>query len=236
VANTSAVSNCTLAVSALKSPVVAQKFAVVGTYADDRPFVRHSSLLRAEDSIGEERKVTVHHMGPPIEVDDQCECHVIGQVGLTNEEIEAIEDWISSVATQYCSIKVLPFQQYVIVPHMDCVISEEDRPLRQRFSCVGYVIEAYQKAEVVLLKTDELPDAHRQDVEKAYPGLDRIANNPVHAKKFGFVSYGDIGLPGDGPWKIPLPGYLFHSTARYRSDAARPEPFVPTSIAQACYP
>lgn len=163
-ANNLAVPICTLAVSALESPVAVQKFAIVGTYADNRPFVRHSALLCSQDSIGEEREVAVHHMGPPIEEFDKCQCHVIGQVGLTNEEIEAIEDWIASVATQYCAIKVLPFQQYVIVPHMDWVMSEEGRMQRQRFSCVGYVIEAYRSAEVELLDLALLPEIGRAHV------------------------------------------------------------------------
>ena len=235
-ANTSAVPVCTLAVAALQSPVLAQKFAIVGTYADNRPFVRHSALLRTEDTIGEERAVTVHHMGPPIGESNQCQCHVIGQVGLTNEEIEAIEDWIASVATQYCEFKVLPFKQYVIVPHMDWVISEEGRPQRQRFSCVGYVIEAYRSAEVDLLNLASLPDAHQSDAAEAYPLLIRIATKPELAKKYGVTSIGDLGLYGDGPWKIPLPGYLFHSTARYRNNSPRPLPFVPTSVEQARYP
>ncbi len=235
-ANTSAVPVCTLAVAALQLPVVAQKFAIVGTYADNRPFVRHSALLRTEDSIGEERAVTVHHMGPPIGESNQCQCHVMAQIGLINEEIEAIEDWIASVTTQYCEKIVLPFQQYVIVPHMDWVISEEGRPQRQRFSCVGYVIEAYRSAEVDLLNLACLPDAHQSDATEAYPHLVRIANTPELSKRLGFTGFETLGLHGDGPWKIPLPGYLFHSTARYQINSPRPSSFVPTGLEQARYP
>ena len=235
-ANTSAVPVCTLAVSALQSPVLAQKFAIVGKYAENRPFVCHAALLRNNESIEAERMVGVYHMGPPFSVANDCECHLLGQISLTNEEIESIENWSAEVAANFRQIHVKPFQEFVVVPNAVREMSEENRPQRLRFSCIGYVIQAYQEAEVVLLNLDDLPDVDRSDVESAYPDLNRVAGNPRLAAMFGFLGYADLGLPGEGPWKIPLPGYLFHSTARYRSAAPRPEPFVPECVSQARFP
>jgi hypothetical protein len=220
----------------LTSTIRVQRFAVVGKYSDNRPFVRHAAMLSSETELNGECLIGLSHIGPPINNSDNGACHLIGQIGLTNEEIEAIEDWLASVETQYTALKLLPFQQYVITPHMVWVHSEEGRRLRQRFNCVGYVIEAYVAAEILLVDADSLPHATMNEVEAAYPDLQRIVGNPQLAKHFGFVSLAELGLTGDGPWKIAFPGYLFHSTHRFDRNQPRPGPFVPTSLEEICYP
>ncbi len=220
----------------LTSPIRVQRFAVVGVYSEHRPFVRHAAILNAETEFNGECKVALSHVGPPIENQYTGDCHIVGQIGLSNEEIEAVADWLASIETQYTQTKILPFQQYVVAPHMVWVKSEEGRPLRQRFSCVGYVIEAYAAANVSLIDSESLPDAEMKDVETAYPDLRRLLAKPELAKHYGFKDLDDLGLVGPGPWKVAFPGYLFHSTKRFERAQPRPNPFAPSNLEQSCFP
>ncbi len=220
----------------LRSPIRVQRFAVVGVYSQDRPFVGHAAILTAATEFNGECKVALSHVGPPIENLDTGDCHIVGQIGLSNEEIEAVADWLASIETQYTPTKILPFQQYVVAPHMVWVKSEEGRPFRQRFSCVGYVIEAYAAANVWLIDSESLPDAKMEDVETAYPNLRRLLAKPELAKSYGFKGLDDLGLVGPGPWKVALPGYLFHSIKRFEQAQPRPNPFAPSSLEQSCFP
>jgi len=224
--------------------IQARRFAVVGIYsATNRPFVVHAALLAKDQDLKGECRLPFFHMGPPIATGEDLDCHLIGQVELTNEEIEAIDDWVASISTQSSETTILPFQQYVVVPHMKWVYSEENRPLRQRFSCVGYVIEAYSSAGIDLIETERLPEVDKEILKVAYPDfvqMEQIAQKPkgaaILAKTRGFQGLEDLGVPGDGPWRVALAGYLFHATDRYRNNAVRPAAFVATRIEEACFP
>jgi len=205
-----------------------QRFAIVGTYSKQPPFVGHAALLRKEETLNGPSTVSVHHMGPPIENLAQVSCHLIGQINLTNEEIESIENWLADVDTQYCDWKLLPFQQYIIKPHMKWEKSEKGRPIRQRFSCVGYVIEAYKAAGIELLETANLPGANKLLLMQAYSEFSEILNKPRLAN--------NLGVPGNGPWKVALAGYLFHSTGRYSSSMSRKDGFIPTGVKEVNFP
>ena len=229
-----------------------QQFAVVGMYVKDRrPFVQHAALLAKDTQLSGEAPVAVHHMGPPMEQDDQCLCHLgqrgaqeemilchlVGQVNLTLEEQEAIATWIASVATQYTPVRIKPFQQYSIAPHMKWVIAETGRPLRQRFSCVGYVVEAYLAAGIALIDQSSLPLAEQAELALAYPQLQRIAEEPRLGKHLGYIDLADLGLTGEGPWPVLLAGHVFHATRQQEEMNRRPDtPFQPTLNTQAYYP
>jgi len=213
----------------------ARRLAIVGVYAgESSQFVRHAALLREAANLRSASEVAVWHMGPPVSLStgspQWCRCELIGQIELSNEEIEAIDDWIASVSTQYTGFPILPFQQYVVAPHMVWVKSEEGRSLRQRFSCVGYVIEAYRSAEIDLIDVSTVPDVERGMVEMIYGSLGRIAGNPALANYLGFAGFDDLGVPGDGPWPVVLPGYLFHSARRFQTSAERPAPLTPHGV------
>jgi len=224
--------------------VQARRFAVVGIYSlTNRPFVVHAALLARDHELKGECHLPLFHMGPPLAIGDGQDCHLLGQVGLTNEEIEAIDDWVASISTQYSETIILPFQQYVVYPHMKWAYSEENRPLRQRFSCVGYVIEAYRSAGIELIETEQLPEVDKVLLKVAYPAfaqMERIAQKPagaaILANKNGFQGFDDLGTPGDGPWRVALAGYLFHATDRYRNNPVRPSAFVATRIEEASFP
>jgi hypothetical protein len=211
----------------------ARRLAIVGVYAgESSQFVRHAALLREAANLRSASEVAVWHMGPPVSLStgspQWCRCELIGQIELSNEEIEAIDDWIASVSTQYTGFPILPFQQYVVAPHMVWVKSEEGRPLRQRFSCVGYVIEAYRSAEIDLVDVtvSQLPLVDRSVCENIYPQLAELLDKPELAERLGIVQE----MPATGPLPVLLPGYLFHSTRRFQAGAARPTPLIPHGV------
>lgn len=224
--------------------IQARRLAVVGIYSStNRPFVVHAALLAKDQELKGECGLPFFHMGPPIAMGDALDCHLIGQIELTNEEIEAIDDWVASISTQHSDTTILPFQQYVVVPHMKWMYSEENRPLRQRFSCVGYVIEAYRSAGIDLIETERLPEVDKETLKVAYPDfgqMEQIAQNPrgsaYLANNLGFQGLEDLGIPGDGPWRVALAGYLFHAADRYRNKRVRPAAFVATRIEEASFP
>lgn len=215
-----------------------RKYAIVGVYSQsNHSFVQHAALLASDQDLDKRCEVEVHHMGPPLGDQVGCECHLLGQIELTSEEIEVIENWVASVETQYTAIYVQPFQQYTIYPHMTWIFSEEGRPLRQRFSCVGYVIEAYREAGVHLVDLSQVPDTDGSCLEILYPEIVRISKSPPRLKeKLGFKGFDDLGLSGKGPWKLVLPGYLFHATREHHAGKARPGSFLPSTREQAHYP
>jgi hypothetical protein len=74
------------------------------------------------------------------------------------------------------------------------------------------VIEAYADAGLELIDTGNLPVASLAHVERAYPELRRVAESKQAVRdRLGFRGLDELGLEGDGPWQIALPGYLFHS-------------------------
>lgn len=222
-----------------ESPAAFSQYAIVGKYAENGPpcFVQHVALLREGGPISAKPEVNVFHMGPPLVAGDQarvtksgdrkCRADLIADLALDAEERESIGDWLNEVETEDRDHPGNIAEQYTVVPHVDWIIAPETgRRIRRRFSCSGFVIEAYRRANINLIDTDgQLPDVHEQILNAAYPALARLKS--VRER---------FGLPGDGPWKVILPGYLFHSTARATSESPRPPAYVPQSAAEGSFP
>jgi hypothetical protein len=101
-------------------------------------------------------------------------------------------------------------------------------PRYWRFSCVGLVLECFRVgAGIRLLDWEGAPTplVDRATLEGCYP-------------VFALVSVAiaeRLGVSGDGPWSIVLPGYVFHALNRPDADI-RARPYVPASIAEAAFP
>jgi len=226
----------TFVLNKLKEPIAFRRHAIVGNYDEVRPFVKHTGLLKENQSIQGEEKLSLNHMGPPLNANGSDISHLVGQIELANEEIEAIDDWLASVSTQYRDLHVLDLQQYVVCPHMKWVVSEEGRRIRQRFSCVGYVLEAYRAAEIELISVDNVPLADKEVLLQSYPVFQKIAARPRVSQKLGFKGFDDLGVSGDGPWQVVLAGYLFHAVNCFQQGTPRPEAFNPADLSFAGYP
>jgi hypothetical protein len=227
------------------------KYAIVGTYAPNGPsnFVRHVALLTSDSPIAAGTRAEVFHSGPPLVAGtESAERYpnarttlpdLVADLDLTTSEYEAIENWLAGVETENRieSESALPFQQYTIIPHMNWhTAPETGRRIRRRFSCCGFVFEAYLAADIILLDQLAMPEAAEDLLNAAYPDLLRVEESQPLARKLGFAGRGDLGITTDGPWRVMLPGYLFHATARSTKENRRPAPYVPADASESCYP
>ena len=75
----------------------------------------------------------------------------------------------------------------------------------RRYSCAGFVLDAHRQVSLNLLKIDEgsLPEVDQATLALGYPGLQ------MHESVRD-----SVGVPGDGPWKVVLPGYVVHALNR----------------------
>jgi hypothetical protein len=226
-----------------------RRYSVIGQYADADPthFVRHVALLKDDQQLDAPAQVEVYHMGPPIVAGDEsaaapfakrlCRADVVADVALDAEEREAIDDWLAEVEKEDRT-DVKAFQQFVVMPHVKWVRSPENgRRIRRRFSCVGFVIECYAGAAIILIDTEvEPPEVDDRLLSVAYPDLVRLEDAAPRVKqRLGFKDREDLGLCGDGPWRVVLAGYVFHSLKRAAVNHPRPSPYVPKSISEGCF-
>lgn len=221
---------------------------VVGVYAGDNGnrFVRHVALLASETDVSANAEVAVLHMGPPIVAGAESasapnaartvHVHIVGDLALTIAERNAMKNWCAKVDKQRRPRQV--FQQYVVKPPMKWERSEIGRKLFQRFSCVGFVLECYSAAGIDVIDSEaEFPEVDEQILRSAYPDIVRVEGMDKRVQnRLGFRGRADLGVPGNGPWRIALAGYVFHSLDRASTDSPRPEPFSPASISAAYYP
>ncbi|NQV26715.1 MAG: hypothetical protein HQ518_20375 [Rhodopirellula sp.] len=217
---------------------------MIGTYAETPPrFVRHVALLREPTEVTGGAAVAVYESAPPVfaspdSAERLANAHVVSDLALRTSESEAMTNWLARVATENRSFAPI-FQQYKIKPHMEWVrASETNRRIRRRFSCAGFVLEAYRAAEIQLVHPNvPFPAASDEQLKHAYSNLfDLEAANPQVRKRIGFIDRADLGLTGDGPWSVLLPGYLFHAGSKATADIPRPAPFAPTVVAEAYFP
>lgn len=88
-------------------------------------------------------------------------------------------------------------------------------------------MEAYADAGIDLIDTDcDWPLVDIGTLFSAYEELGRIERNPGLLERFPFLGREELGIAGDGPWPVLLPGYIFHSMAR-TSTEIRSTPYRP---------
>ncbi len=219
------------------------KYSIIGTHVGKGggTFVKHVAILKKASALSNLQTVDVWQVGPPIVAgplsssqrfaSQTCVASVVGDMKLGVRQCEAVANFLSQVDKQYRLITPLPFQQYQIIPHSTWVRAPEtNRKIRRRFSCSGFVAEAYAEAGVVLVDLENLPAAKQVEIQFAFPDLQRISSGSEKLKqRYGFVSKEDLGLVGDGPWPVLLPGYLFHACDRSVSEDDYDSFVVPSS-------
>ena len=222
----------------------APAFSIVGMYSDpvDEEFVRHVAIL-AENSVLEwKQPATVWYMGPPLvagerskktpRADLQIPVHVVGSVPLDLDDREGIADWLEEVDKEPPPDN--PFRRYIVRPHCDFYNAPETgRPLCRQFSCAGFVLECYRYIGVDLVNTKErdLPDVDFSMLVKAYPEIEREG---VLARRE--ITFDNLGIPGDGPWRIVLAGYIFHALDQIRGADPSSRTHTPQSVNEAYFP
>ncbi len=228
-------------------PMLFGEYVIIGTYSFLGPtFVGHLALLSKDAILPNVGPIDVWHSGPPIVAGPRTKsgaganlrtsADLISDIRLTSEERNAMKNWRAKVDKERRPLQ--PFQQYIIDPPIKWVMSELGRPLRRRFSCVGFVIDCYASAGIrVLGPTGALPAVSEISVAAAYPDLIRIEQSgPRVRARYGYKGREDLGLIGPGPWRIALAGYVFHALFRATAERPRPREHVPASEAEAYYP
>jgi hypothetical protein len=219
--------------------VVVREHDVVGMYVADVPgFIGHIGIAAENHpglSAAEGLRVT--DMQPPlVRGGGPDQVHVHGTVPLTDPEREAIAFFLEQVEREYLASSCGDFAQYVVLPHHAPVIRPQDGSVvYRRFSCGGFVLEAYRFAGIDLIDTNEasLPPVGLDVLRQSYADEQqlRVLGTPRLRERF-------LGLAGDGPWPIVLPGYLLNSLVRteaeIRAGPYRPRPgdeFFPAASA-----
>jgi hypothetical protein len=141
---------------------------------------------------------------------------------LTPDEVAQIDLFIDRVESEYRANQAGRRQQYIVLPHCHPEEGDDGTVIYYRFSCGGFVIEAYRFVGIELIVTDAtaLPVVGLETLRVAYPDLQRPLDSP-RTREY-------LGLDGTGPWPIVLSGYLLNSLRRteaeIRGGPYRPQP------------
>lgn len=211
----------------------ASAYSIVGMYSEptDGEFVRHVAILADDSELEFGQPAAVWHMGPPLEGGARLKSvHLVGSMPLDLDDVEGIHDWLEDVLKDP---PPNPFKRYVVRPHCDWHIAPESgRALYRRFSCAGFVLECYRSIGIDLVNTDErdLPDVDFDMLVKAYPEIEK---ERVLARRG--LSRDDLGIGGNGPWRLVLAGYVFHALDKITEEDPRSDPYTPETATEAYF-
>jgi hypothetical protein len=179
------------------------RHAVVGTRGGAA--IRHVALLADAGEVACGAQVRAHDMAgaggvrlPGDDVVADVGAWLDGEDALTASESDGIDLWLADVRTQVEAGALRNWMAYIVLP---AVKRDEvsGRVVYKRFSCAGFVAEAYgEGAGVRLVDESDLPQAELPLIESVW--------GQFHPRQRAFA-----GLVGDGAWRILLPGYLLHA-------------------------
>lgn len=204
------------------STVALVAFDVVGEDGDPRGFIRHTGLAESTGTHQSD-SVAVFDMGPPLHARRQMKADAVGSADLSDDEARKIQTFVDRHEGDHRAIQelnrtTLP-QAYCIVPHASPFCENDGRYVRMRFSCSGFVFEAYRRARIRLVDEKALPKVGIEIIRSAYPRETRLMDR-------GRINRDSLGLTGEGPWPVMLCGYLFHALNR-NAAAIRRTPYTP---------
>jgi hypothetical protein len=205
------------------NPLPVRRNDVVGQDSDSvAEFVRHAALTAAEHSaVTLSVALPLTDMGPPLaQGGDEQTFQAHGSVPLTADEVAQIDLFVDRIAAEYQANRAGKRQQYVVHPHCAPVTADDGTVIYQRFSCGGFVLEAYRFVGIDLVVTEEgtLPAVAIDILRLAYPDQQRVLDSPRLREA--------LGLTGTGPWPILLAGYVLHSLRRPEAEI-RGSPYQP---------
>jgi len=212
----------------IESTLSLSRFEVVGQDGAEPDFIGHAGLAEPAGSHNA-AGVPVLDMGPPLHGHGntaQIRGDVVGSAALTDDEVQKIKTFVDRHANEHAVfsqirrtqlIQMAP-QMYRVLPHASPFHEDDGRYTRTRFSCAGFVFEAYKRARIRLLDLNALPMVDMAIIAVAYPQT-RFFDR-------GTITPEDLGLRGDGPWPVLLCGYLFHALDR-EADVVRQDAYTP---------
>ena len=214
------------------------KYSIIGNYSDELStrFVSHLAITREDGLVTFGAELPVWQMSPPLFAGAQestSQAHVAAWLELTPDEREGIADWLAEVDKE--NRPATPSRKQIIDQY-SVSIDPKDRwhydekkvPLYRKFSCVTFVLDAYDEgAGITLLDLSDperLPPATLDQLTRVYPAVQ-------HGDRFR----GKVGVEGDGPWHIPLPGHVCHAMTR-PDEEIRTSPCLPQGAEAAVFP
>lgn len=181
----------------------------VGLSLDDMMFTKGNSL-----------SVRIVDMGPPLASLDSAKptsVDVVGTADLSADDVSAIYTFICEQLNEYQSLNGKKLDQYYVHPHL---VKGDGEASANRYSCAGFVYECYLDIGITLVDLSSVPAVTAEPLKLAFPDQRRNLDRPERR--------GLVGLSGEGPWPVLLPGYLFHSLSRgsdqIRQAAYQPQP------------
>lgn len=207
------------------------RFEVVGQDSGESGFIGHAGLAESAGSQDAAR-IPVLDMGPPLHghgTARHVRGDVVGGAALTDDEVQKIKTFVDRHANEHSLFSHFSMRQlieaspqmYCVLPHTSPHYEDDGRYARTRFSCAGFVLEAYKKARIKLLDVNGLPMVDLAIIAAAYPQTRLIER--------GIIGAEDLGLGSDGPWPVLLCGYLFHALDR-EADVIRQEAYTPDIV------
>lgn len=192
-----------------------ETFDVVG--CDSVPgFIGHVGLATIQGTHGPV-SIAAANMGPPLQIGSQFRVDAVGRASLNADEILRIKTFIDRHELEHRS--ALPFtlknapRYYCILPHAAPLRDDNDLVIRTRFSCAGFVYEAYKYAGIILLDENTVPKIGLDRIKLAYPEFATFLDRPQ--------ARASLGIVGDGPWPVMFCGYLFHALNRDAAEIRR---------------
>lgn len=179
----------------------------------------HAVLCMAAEvkSVNSQKnRVDAVHMGPPLG-DTPATIHAIGTaeldgIGIDGGERRSIKAFVdermSERDAQSARLNRMPtierrFQEYSV--HPDYVPPDSNTTL-WRFSCVGFVLRAYEIARIQLLDRDSLPMISLEKLKAAYPGWAGLLSKAEVRQR--------LGIGQGNEWPVVLAGYVLHALDR----------------------
>jgi hypothetical protein len=166
------------------------------------------------DDVTSETVLRTFHMGPPLGP-RRMPCDAFGTAELTTGQAAKLKAFLADRQEERnaeerrlrrLGRRWRAGSQYRI--HPEATPPTPDYPL-WRFSCVGFVLRAYQSARVHLL-TGPYPSKTMEDLKRLYPHSAGHLDDPGQRNALGI---------GDGDrWPVILVGYVLHSLNRAASD------------------
>lgn len=212
-----------------RSTTSLSRFDVVGQDGKQAGFVVHAGLAESA-GLQNAANIPVLDMGPPLHghgAAGHVRSDVVGSAALTDDEVQKIKTFVDRHTNEHLLfskfgtgqlIQAAP-QMYCVLPHASPLYENDERYARTRFSCAGFVLEAYKKARIKLVDLNGLPMVDMAIIAAAYP-------QQIQLIERGRISAEALGLGGNGPWPVLLCGYLFHALDR-EAEVIRQETYSP---------
>jgi hypothetical protein len=204
--------------------VKVQKYDVASMDSESVPqFVGHVGLSNdGPKELGKDKEapcLSMVHMMPPLRDNRHLwAIHAVGTANLSEGQVLQIKILCQRQQQEYEAQKVRGKAQYVIRPHVKA--PDGEHPFH-RYSCAGFVIEAYRWAgiELITLSDAALPKVSLATLKLAYRFYEKELDDPALRAEYG--------LEGAEPWPVVLAGHVMNALNRSASDVRR-APYQPS--------